>query len=401
MTRPVTADHVLFKECIPAFRPLSYDPATRTNTGGDKRGYLLLGFESSTSLKLGDFTMHQSHTVAFQGGREAYVAPVTLPPWTQPFQAHLFTTSLSAAVSFASDRPASSPRDSYISSSNPTDQQLQALALHLPILAAGPGALQTRLSQAHVSAVHEAIDEVVRILFALPYPLYEQVLRAMRLVQLSHLNRRIDFALAYYLLVSAIECLATQAVRRKEVKDQPPKEPDWRERAKSDEDFRELLDEYLEHRGQNQYRSRRFIRFILDYCPPELWDEMPHPSEAMASLIEESIDGIDLSWMTERKPWREVYPSDLPLKLPDGAPPAHRKFTIHGILSDTYRHRSQFTHEGSDPPHLTPTLHNWYFETVPIYRSESCQFDVCILPTIDLLAFIARRSILSYCRTHV
>lgn len=400
MFRPVSADHVLFKECIPAFRPLDFAKPACNRKQGLENGYLLLSFELTQELALEHFVIQPTHTVDFPGGRAAFVAPVTLPPWLEGHYAHLFTTALSVVVSFATGRPASSPRDSYLSGSTLSERDLTALGVQFPVLIAGPGAHHQKLSQETTTAFHQAIAEIVSLLFKLPYKRYEQVLRAIRLVQLAHLNRKLDFALAYFLFISAIECVAALAIKRDVVKDRPSEEQVWRQIAESEEDVKELLEAYRELRGQNKYLGRRFVEFILKYCPVSSWDQMPHPFGTIISHLGETTEGIDISWVT-RKQWYEVYPSDLPLDLPEGSPLELQKYTIRKILSDAYDHRSRFAHEGRTPPHQTPVSHNKYFDIDFLYNSRAGGVEQLILPNLHLIAFIAQRSILAYAKSQL
>ena len=113
--RPVTADHILFNECIPLFHPtnpLRYDLAQGENT--DAHGYLLLDFQLKQIWDFTHFSIKPTERVLLPDAYSAFIAQASLPTWLDTFTSrhasHLFTTALSAVVSFALGRPVKSPR---------------------------------------------------------------------------------------------------------------------------------------------------------------------------------------------------------------------------------------------------------------------------------------------------
>src|SRR5207237_9663792 len=88
------------------------------------------------------------------------------------------------------------------------------LAIHFPVLSAGPGAHHTSLTAAELARYQDALTDIVGSLKNLKADLCAGVLNAIRLVQLANNNVRDDFGLAYFLLISAIEFVATDAIGR-------------------------------------------------------------------------------------------------------------------------------------------------------------------------------------------
>ena len=97
------------------------------------------------------------------------------------------------------------------------------------------------------------LSALITRLHSVSYKTYVILMQAIRLVHLSLLNKRDDFGLAYLLLVSAIESVAQQAVKRDSVRKTHPSEEVWKLKAREDPVFDELLGAYRELRGQNQY----------------------------------------------------------------------------------------------------------------------------------------------------
>lgn len=205
----------------------------------------------------------------------------------------------------------------------------------------------------------------------------------MRFVQLAHQVVRDDFALAYFLLVSAVEMVAARAVSRKSVAERHPDESEWSEAAKANPMLTAVLKAYRKERGKSQYLRQRFVRFVLKYCPPSTWAELEHPMANLRSYLEEV--GVASSWdhLTKRS-FREVYPEDLPEQL------------VSKVLNDLYKYRSKFAHRGAPPPNRNPTSHNRFFDVEFELDEDAGTVRQLLLPNYSLLAFIAQRSILFY-----
>ncbi len=387
MVRVVTADHVVFTECVWAFRPPELPgPSLAQGQKADLVGYVLLDFESHQTWEFEHFVIQPVHRVPFPDAYAAFVAPVSLPPWLDHLNGHLFTTALSAVCSFATGRPATAPRDPYWTWRPLGEPQLLTLGIQFPVLVAGPGSHDSTLSQETATKLYNAIVEITSILLKLRDKDYIQVMRAIRLVHLAHLNKRMGFALAYYLLVSAIESVAQYAIEREKFAKSHPSEQRWKELAKHNADVKELLGAYRQERGNSRYLKRRFVEFVFDYCPPCLWHEMSHPMDNLASRLGEVQCELDWSWLPGKK-WWEVYPADLSEEM------------VRRILSDAYDHRSGFTHGGKPPPHRQPNSTNRFFDIQ--YELESRGVKRIVLPTFRLMAFIAQRSITTYAESRI
>jgi hypothetical protein len=380
--RAVTGDHILFRECIPALRS---DTAAGWRTEEDHRkdriyGYLFLDFYLSTPLVFEDFQIDPAIEVKLPGAYSAFISRVKLPIWVGNHNSHFFTIALSTAVSFAIGRPVKSTRDDYWALGMLDQNTLNTLAIQFPVLTAGPGAHNSRLSSQTMSMLIEEVQRVVKILRKLPTERYILIMQAMRLVQLAHLVHRDDFGLAYYLLISAIECIAQSAISRRNVVEQHPKLLEWKERAKEDAEFKQLFKAYTSEWGKSNYLKKRFVRFLQIYSPPESWGELDDPNSDLFAYLEELHPGKDFSHIGNTR-WHEIYPVDL------------STIDIERILSQAYTHRSSFTHKGEQPPHDNPNSYNRYFDEV--FHWGTC-FQRFIVPNYRLMSFLARKSIIEY-----
>ncbi|UZJ76818.1 hypothetical protein [Fictibacillus sp. KU28468] len=390
MARAVTGDHVLFNECIPLFRP---ETIRVKQTENKLTGYLLLDFSLAEVLTFSHFSIYPTIEVKLPGAYSAFIAPVLLPDWFEWHQnAHLFTIALAAVCSFVTGRPVKAPRDGYLTDHKQLDDDcLGELAIQHPILTAGPGAHDIRLSQKTLRKIKILLQETIQLLFDLPYNLYTKAMQSIRLVHLAHLNKREDFGLSYYLLISAMEPMATSAIKRKVVASKNPLLDQWNEIAKTHPEFEHLLTAYKQEIGKNKLIGKRFVEFVMKYCPPVQWGELEHPRENSFSYISEiSKHSNDWSSVTEKQ-WFEVYPEDL------------NEEQIRKLLSDCYNQRSRFTHEGENPPHKSPESSNRFFdkETIVDYDNktkELCRIYEIVLPNFRPISFIAKMSIINYLR---
>ncbi len=387
MARAVTADHVLFKESIQYFRPHPDRAASLVpRREPELFGHLLLDFNSPIEFTLGEFTIKPTTCVDLPQAYAAFVAPVELPQWVcDRHNGHLFTIALSSVFSFAAGRPTKSPRDDYLIGKTLTDSDFLALAIQFPVLVAGPGAHGVRPSKSTVERYHTYVQDAVSALYKVPYSRYLDLMQGIRLVHLAHINKRDDFSLAYALIIAAIESVAQIAVPRDDVKEQHPSEDDWISRARSDSVFKELFAAYKQERGKNQYLARRFIEFILHYCPVNSWDGLEHPYSDIAQIRSELTGETPDNWLTEKR-WFEVYPSDL------------SEEQIKIMLHDAYGHRSGFIHRGESPPHQQPVSSNRFFEEVFEYDQSRKSLARLIVPNFRLMAYIAQHAILNFAR---
>ncbi|MGW6384176.1 hypothetical protein, partial [Peribacillus butanolivorans] len=367
MSRAVTADHVLFDECILFFRPKEI----RIQDEEQLYGYLLLDFSLTEVLQFEHFTIEPSNQVSLPGVYGAFISRVKLPKWFEwGHNSHLFTIGLASVISFVTGRPVKAPRDGYTLRKNLDHKTLSELAIQFPILTAGPGAHDTQLSNEGTSRLINNLTEMINLIYSMPHDLYKSIMQSIRLVQLAHLNKREDFGLSYYLLVSSIEPVATKAIKRKKVVKENPIKKEWKELAKTNEEFSSLLIKYQDELSKNKYLGIRFVEFIMQYCPPVEWFELEHPYENRNKFMSD-FSGDNQDWDTEKKE-DERYPDDL------------SDIEIKNILSDVYKHRSNYTHEGKNPPHRYPNNWSRFFENERIIEAVNGDFYFCVIMLTNL-----------------
>lgn len=378
--RAVPADHVMFSESLGALREDLYQSTdARPDSEPTWQGHILLDFELPEDWTLGDVTVHASQRVELGHAQAAFVSTVSLPSWVDRDHAHPFIIALTTALSFATGRPMRSPRDPYwiVETGGVVDPSV--LAMVYPVLVAGPGAHDSRISTSFLTAYRDSAARVLDLLRALPLPEYQRALQAMRLVHLALTNHRDDFALSYFLLVSSLEAVAQLAIPRGEVIHDHPQEREWRLRARSDPEFKELYRAYRVERGSNSGLRKRFVRFVLEYCPVQEWDDVPRPDDNFQEYMKEKHPEMG-SFPRRQSVW-DVPPSKLA--------PAQ----LDRILSDAYKHRSGFTHEGAQPPHQDPRGYDRYFDVSFVFEPGARGVAQVVVPTFGLMVFLARRCI--------
>ncbi|WP_410979505.1 hypothetical protein [Bacillus cereus] len=379
MISPVTSDHILFKECIESFRPenRNFDSESKQVIG-----YLLLDFHLNKELTFEHFIIQPATEVRFENDMRyaSFIAPVILLKWKEiSGREHLFLIVLSTVISFIFRRSITAPRDQIFSLSKEID--MKKFAMHHPILKAGPGAHKIVIPEERLEELYKELQEFIKLLCdVIPYKKYTEVMQSIRLVQLAFLNMREDFSLSYYLLISSIEPFASKAIKRKPVVSKHPLEEKWKKYAEENEDISQLFKEYSRLSGENKQLRKRFVEFVLEYCPPNQWNQLEHPSERDLAAILENIRS-NFNWIIEDH-WDEFYPEGIPEK------------DIIEILSDAYKHRSQYTHEGKKPPHSSPSGNVLkYFEKQMIVSEDPFKIIELTYPTFNLMSFIAKKSI--------
>ena len=386
MARAVSADHVLFKECILNFRNDNSLRVGKNNEESNLVGYVMLDFQLTETIDLGDFKINPTIRVDFPNAYAAFIAPVILPKWCERHNSHLFTIALSTIISFITGRASKSTRDFYLCGRQLNQDELTTLGLQFPILVAGPGSHDTILSKETTLNYIKELKTITQILFSISYDDYFIIMQSIRLVYLAHLSKRDDFALAYYLLVSSMESVAQVAIRRKSVAEKHPLEDRWNVLAKTNEEFSQILSAYKQERGKNSYLSKRFNKFIMTYCPPDKWNQLEHPEENRVSYLSEITGADNFSWLT-KKQWYELYPEDLSSKM------------LEEVIANTYKYRSKFTHEGQSPPHNDPRSSNKFFDQQYEFDEDNCKSTSLILANYRLIAFISKYSIYEYTKS--
>jgi hypothetical protein len=255
-----------------------------------------------------------------------------------------------------------------------------------PILTAGPGCTHTAISVDKQKTLSDELSRFIEKLNSVDYSVYRTIMQSIRLVQLSLINKRDDFGLAYLLIVSSIESVAQKAVKRDNVKEKHDSEKVWEEKAREDKEFSELLSVYKQSRGKQEYLKERYIKFILKYAPPATWAQcIQHPMQEMADYIKE----INPSYVTDHlveKHWLEKYLNEL------------SETQITTILAYSYTHRSFFVHRGEQPPHTDPSpMLNRFFHEFSEYNGTNLVER--LLPNYELLLGISKYPILGWLET--
>ncbi len=382
MVRAVTGDHIMFNECIEAFRPENL----RVNREKKQLiGYLLLDFDLNKELDFEHFTIAPSMRIPIDGVYAGLLAPVVLKETHEMNQPHLFIYALSAIISFVLGRSIKAPRNGYWIEERIMDvRELRDLAIQHPILSAGPGAYNPIIQESALRELHMDCQKLIIVLYDIPYKKYKELMQSIRLVHLALLNKREDFALGYYLLVSAIESFAETAIDRKKVKSRHVLEEEWKNIAIENEVVNRLFEEYKKMSGMNKYLGKRFVEFIIKYCPLDQWNKIKHPYDDMG------LPSIDFSGTTSDCSYNnrgtQTYLQ------------GQSEEEIRGILLDAYNHRSKFTHKGKNPPHLMPNSFHMFFDKQKHVKkvNDSDESVEIILPNFNLMTFLAKNSILSY-----
>jgi hypothetical protein len=355
------------------------------------RGYILLDFELEKMFDFKDFKILPTVRVSFSSPYSAFIAPVILPRWLKErHNAHLFCIALSAIISFVTSHPVKALRDDYLMGRELDEHTIEMLAIQFPVLTAGPGCHNYRLSKERIESYYLELKETIEVLYSVPYNLYVRLMRAIRLAHLAHNNKREDFSLAYYLLVSSIEAITQKAIKLKKVK--PKFEKQWEEMAKSEETIRELLTEYKKLRNNDNKLRERFVEFIFKYCPPKEWEKLKHPYEYNLSWHPPE-ERKNWQWLTQKR-WDELYPDDLQNE-------ELKDTLLRDIISNSYKYRSKFTHEGIAPPHKQPDSYNRFFDVEHEFKEVNGKYEhkQIIFANFSLIAFIAKNSIISYAKS--
>ena len=388
MSRAVTADHVLFDECISAFRPNEVKDSAPNF--GPNHSYLLTSFQLPIAWNLPHCTVNPSITIDLPGPYRSFICKVNNPERVGTHNSQLYGIALASIISFISGKVIKSTRDDLMWQHEPQGDEIIQLAIHHPILYAGPGSSTTQLTKKTLSKYEEETIALITKLHQIPYTKYVIVMQAIRLVHLSLSNKREDFGLAHLLIVSAIESAAQQAIKITSNKnpEEEEKEKEWKKIVDDKRILSDLLQEYRALRSNANKAGnikKQYIDFIKKFAPPSTWEGLvPHPwQDHYDTYIECSPDDEELPKILEKK-HGEIYPSDLTID------------EISTLLSDSYIYRSCFVHRGKQPPHRSPTPFNHYFETLHEYFTGKPDK---LLPSYDLLVSIAQNSIKNWMHT--
>lgn len=379
--RAVTCDHILFDECIEAFRPPNKDvPIMFTHPG---ESYLLTDFELTHEWKLPNAIIYPSETIYLPGPNAAFISKVIQPNGCLAYGHHLFTIALSAIISFVTGRTCKATRDDY----SPETEMLtdiSELALVHPVRVSGLGSINPSISSKKLSEHCDSVCSLISQLLEIDIKSYRKAMQSIRLTHLSMLNKKDDFGLAYLLVVSGIEAIAQHAIKEKSVKRRHPLEDEWKKRSMHDSEFAQLFSEYKHSRSFDKCIKDRYVKFIEDYAPYCEWDKfVEDPSkdsnQRFAEMRERNGLPPDPANWGVRSSRHQIVPSEISTD------------DLSEILRCSYNHRSCFVHRGEQPPHKSPNSSNLFFDILETF--ESSQIDVQILPTYSLMLGISQRSI--------
>lgn len=404
MSRAVTADHILFNECISAFRPNGHVIKTSDRPS---HSYLLTSFRITAPWQLPNCVVHASEQVNLPGMKTAFISKVENPEWCDTFNSHLFGIALSAIVTLITGHVCKSTRDDRLCNFETLEkhQLLELAALH-PIRTAGPGATKSFPSTKTLDQYQNETSKLITQLNRVPYLTYISTMQAIRLAHLSQLNKREDFGLGYLLIVSAIEAIAQFAYEDDKQARRDPREEEWsnQARASQDQNFKDLLAAFKVARGRNI--TQLYIKFIEAFAPSSDWERItPHPHQDLIDLAATDAAYSGFSNLNDRR-GSDIYPSDL------------NNEDIIKIIKDSYTHRSCFVHRGEQPPHCDPSSSNRFFQISRTYKQieltakqieelgpfypfghTTTKVTTELLPNYELMISIAKHSIYTWIHT--
>lgn len=387
LARAVLSDHVLFRECMFYLREDLHSRKYRAPTNPNEKTFscICTTFHITKIWDLGDFSIKPSHEVRFPSAKKSLISFINNPAWINDegfIHPLLFGEVLSCLISFITLLPVKSPRDSVSLSRENIDSIssgcIDDVALTLPFIWAGTGAHNSKLTIEKEDKFIEELKELILLLNNVEENIYSFSLEVIRLIHLSILVRRDDFGLAYLLLVSAIESVAQKAIKRDSVKELHPKEREWAKIAKNEgafnDEFKELLSLYKDARGKNQYLSKRYTKFIMDFCPPHDWEDI-----------------VDSRYKDSDREWNDFMQGSK-------HPSLMQTEEIEEILNKAYNYRSRFVHSATQPPHQSPIASsNKFFEIIRSYKNGLDESQIS--PTYELMLAIAKRSIMEWLKT--
>ncbi|WP_434569153.1 hypothetical protein [Pseudomonas sp. Z3-8] len=344
--------------------------------------HLLTDFHVEHNINLPGVTISPSIQVHLPGAKSAFICPISIDEKCSNRTAHLYANALASILTFSTGRRVVAPRDRYYNRAALNEENCLALAILHPVLTAGPGYVSPRLTQEDINSYIASSNNLISKLRTISYEHYIMAMQAIRLVNLSIINKRQDFGLAYFLGVGAIEAVATNAIKRPKIKH--PKEKDWERTAKENEQFSELLKAYKAARGGN-YLKERYTKFINDFAPSEIWKTLlPHPKQDRIDILKNLINP-DGSRYPADKLWNEFTPEEL------------SSSEIQQAIQASYDHRCDFVHNGEQPPHKDPNARSHFFQNIDEY-SKGVPRTTFVL-NYELIIAIARHAISRWIQT--
>ncbi|UPQ77469.1 hypothetical protein [Chryseobacterium nepalense] len=146
--------------------------------------------------------------------------------------------------------------------------------------------------------------------------------------------------------------------------------------SKENAEFAELFTEFKAARGSNAYLIERYVEFIKRYAPYLEWDEY---------LIKNSAIQREQDKESERF-FGGNFPSDFSEKK------------LEELLRKTYKHRSEYVHQGKQPPHTDPqsSFSNFFEIETSFYDFETKEFIDDVILNYNILLAVTKNSIINW-----
>ncbi len=354
-------NYINFKSCIENFRKNDQKLNSEiSKISTNESIYILPDFEIREEIKIDEFIVYPTERVSISGvASAAYVSRIKFPEWTQyhsnpEYSRACFSSVLSTLLALASEGHVKSFWDRCNLSSS-----AQTVAIHHPLQIAGPGAIGP--PQGSKEEIVERFKGLYNISIQLNSENYLDFMRFCRLYQLAMSNKYVDHHLSLSLMVSAIESVATKAVKVEDVvsdwKDVKEKCIDAAKKSDLDGEFIYLLPTKLEQ----HYSTKRFVKFMLDNAPlKSLNIESQSPCDYLKriGLTEKEIE-------IEEELERVSDPLNYYIHK-NRDDPTFQKLGFEKLLKYTYTYRSKFYHEGMSGPNNSIMSSERYLKEISI-----------------------------------
>lgn len=383
---PFNEGHILFDECILAFRP---------DGAGDEykrskpyHSYILTDFIISSEWVIAGFKVLPSLRIELPNGAIAFISKVENPESWNGDSSHLFGEALSTVVTFVTGRLCRSPRSGIAFYRDQLSNELIEMGMLHPLTLGQKTIAEDEECTELQLYYFEDVCNFVEVLYSIDLGNYEIIMQAMRLIHLSLMTKKLDFGLAYSLVVAAIEAIAQHAVTQAEVEITYDEESEWAARSRNEPDFKMLFNAFKSARHGNRGLSKRYIRFILNHAPIEKWEAIVPITSGQKGIMEfwtENHLKRNLPVSGEIRFGNEIYPGDV------------SDDDVQNALKKSYSYRSDFVHQGKQPPNAKAVAYERFFETR--YDARDPKRNGELLPTYDFLLTIARFSMTSWLKT--
>lgn len=361
------ADQVLFDEVMDAFRRGSSAITLRREP---TVSYFLSSFVIFEDWDLGCFTIHKTLEVKLGANKKGLVNKISNAPWVGT-DANYFAEAVSTLFSFVSGTPAAAPRGNVFAGMRELcEYELSDISYCLPVDEAGPKAVKKYSVETQV-AIRDSLICLCKSLLSVEYERYVECFQAVRLVALSIKTKRDDFGLGYLLVVSALESVAQRTISVEPFRErQRPKQwSNWSEVAKGDPVVGKLFKYCTDKFEREGFLGERFVELVFSYSTVEEWEQkVRHASDPAGFQV--SQEAREHLGYLARKRWDEIYPGDLGVE------------ELKRVIKTSYVHRSDFVHQGKQPPHALP--HSRFFQK--LFTGKKLE----LFPNYELMLGIAQ-----------